>query len=435
MAYSSILPYTYVYMDCEAKDLTSAISKCMSCDKDSSGLIRGLQNLWTSHTNPNPVIPCLSVRSGFDLFLKVMKFPPRSEIIMSAINIPSMPYIVQDHGLKVVPLDVNIEDVAPKPDKMEDLLTDKTVAILVSHLYGKMFDMEPTIQFAKKHKLFVIEDCAEAFCGFSHIGHPDSDISLFSFSVIKHYTSFGGAIAKVRDQDVFQKMLDLHNSYPAQTNGEYLKKVLKYSLVYIVLNCPSLIKPLVYTSRSLGIDHQKKVIKMLRGFPQDMMAKIRHRPSTALLDMMLERQSNFSMAEFCTRRLKGEYVHHRLPADIEVVGAGLEHNNYWLFPILVDNPDNFVKQLNSFGVDAYRGATQLNIIEPENGNSTMHPAASMNQRYPHEAKYLIDHVVYLPVNKTVPFHELDQLIKTIKMAVKLNKAQTDSHQVKLASKL
>lgn len=94
-----------------------------------------------------------------------------------------------------------------------------------------------------------------------------------------------------------------------------------------------------------------------------------------------------------------------------------------------------MEQLNAFGVDAYRGATQLNIIEPENGNSTMHPAASVNQRYPHEAKYLIDHVVYLPVNKTVPFHVLDQQIKVIKMAVMLSKTQTDSHQVKLVSKL
>lgn len=307
----------------------------MSFDKDRNGLIRELQNLWTSHTNPNPVIPCLSVRSGFDLFLTVMNFPPQSEIIMSAINIPSMAYILREHGLKIVPLDVNIEDVAPKTERMTDLLTDKTVAILVSHLYGKMFDMEPIIHFAKKHKLYVVEDCAEAFCGFSHIGHPESDISLFSFGVIKFYTSFGGGIAKVRDQDVYQKMLDLHNSYPTQTNGEYLKKILKYSLVYIFLNCPSIIKPLVFASRGLGIDHKKKVIKMLRGFPEDMMAKIRHRPSTALLDMMLERQSNFSMAEFCTRRLKGEYVQHRLPEDIEIVGAGLEHNNYWLFPILV----------------------------------------------------------------------------------------------------
>jgi perosamine synthetase len=87
-----------------------------------------------------------------------------------------------------------------------------------------------------------------------------------------------------------------------------------------------------------------------------------------------------------------------------------------------DDPDEVVKALNDLGVDAYRGATQLNVIEPDNGHHDhiLSPLSNLDQfltRYPHEAKYLIDHVVYLPVNKTVPFHELDRICSALSTAL------------------
>lgn len=76
-----------------------------------------------------------------------------------------------------------------------------------------------------------------------------------------------------------------------------------------------------------------------------------------------------------------------------------------------------VKALGTMGVDAYRGATQLNIVEPDNGDSHLKKLDDFVARYPHEAKYLIDHVIYLPVNKTVPFHELDRICRALSVVV------------------
>lgn len=123
--------------------------------------------------------------------------------------------------------------------------------------------------------------------------------------------------------------------------------------------------------------------------------------------------------------------------------------------------------LNALGVDAYRGATQLNIVEPLNGNRhpliapqadhTDHPDAeaggqgsrylqvksssgdhipAVNKQYPHEAKYLVDHVLYLPVNKLVPFHVLDRMLRAIHIAVALDKSSgTEKVKTVLPSKL
>lgn len=86
-----------------------------------------------------------------------------------------------------------------------------------------------------------------------------------------------------------------------------------------------------------------------------------------------------------------------------------------------ENPDTIVKILNAMGIDAYRGATQLNIIEPEKWNPHLDYFAPLIHYYPHEARYLIDHVVYLPVNKSVPFHVLDQICKGLEVAIKISR--------------
>ena len=78
----------------------------------------------------------------------------------------------------------------------------------------------------------VIEDCAEGFCGFRRIGHTRTDIALFSFGPIKYNTSFGGAVAKVRDENVFTAMRELYDRYPVQSHGEYLKKVRTFMLTF-----------------------------------------------------------------------------------------------------------------------------------------------------------------------------------------------------------
>ncbi len=317
------------------KDFVKAAHQCILGRANRDTLLTSLQKMWTSLQNPNPVLPCLSVRTGLDLYLRVHNFPPGSEMIMSAINIPDMIYVVRDHGIKIVPMDVNLDTLAPKIELLESLITNRTVGLLLAHVYGRQFDMTPFIQMAQKHNLKVIEDCAESFTGFELIGHPQSDISLFSFGAIKYYTALGGAIAKIRSPQVYQKMCDLYITYPMQSHSEYLKRVVKYSGAYFLLNCPRFIKPGIYCTTNAGFDHQTYIVALLRGFPKQMMANIRHQPSTALLYMMHERLSNFDPVEFNLAKVKAEYISERLPDKATQIGTKAYIRNHWLFPVIV----------------------------------------------------------------------------------------------------
>jgi len=117
-----------------------------------------------------------------------------------------------------------------------------------------------------------------------------------------------------------------------------------------------------------------------------------------------------------------------------------------IFHFVQDDPDEVVKALNNLGVDAYRGATQLNVVEPDNDNNyhTLTPLNNLDHfvtHYPHEAKYLIDHVVYLPVNKNVPFHELDRICNALSAVLSapsvaaVNGVNKRAFRLKLQSKL
>jgi hypothetical protein len=91
----------------------------------------------------------------------------------------------------------------------------------------------------------------------------------------------------------------------------------------------------MYFTRTFNIDHKKIGIKLLRGFPDQLIERIRQRPSLALLKTMIYRLSRFDQRDFETINIKGEYVKERLPDTVTLVGSQTEINNYWLFPILV----------------------------------------------------------------------------------------------------
>jgi len=323
------------FLDADWKHFIKAAQWSICSFHDRAQLIESVCSKWRSEHNPNHVLPCLSVRTGFDLFLRVMNYPPGTEIIMSAVNIPDMLRIVRAHGLKIISLDINIETMAPKIQLLDSLVTARTKVLLVASIYGRRFNMAPVMSAAQSHGLIVIEDCAESFCGYDYLGYRESDIALFSFGPIKHHTAFGGAIAKVRSKDLYEKMSRLYENDPIQSRVEYLKKVIKYAVVYVLLDCPRVVKPGMYLTHLLNIDHKKYVIRMLRGFPAMLMVKLRHQPSDALLAMMALRLREVDPTGVNLMNLKYDYVSERLPGIVTQVGAKADVRNHWLFPIVV----------------------------------------------------------------------------------------------------
>ncbi len=100
-------------------------------------------------------------------------------------------------------------------DKIEQSITDRTKAIMVTHLYGQASDMSSIVEIARRHNLEIIEDCAQ-----SHGAHSEGKMTgtfgisgCFSFYPTKNLGAFGDAGAIVTDDEAFADKIRMMRNY------------------------------------------------------------------------------------------------------------------------------------------------------------------------------------------------------------------------------
>jgi hypothetical protein len=142
---------------------------------------------------------CFSVRSGWDLWLCAQGLRAGDEVLVSAITHPAMIRIIQEHGLRAVPVDIDPGTLAPRPWMLEAALTPRTRVVLVAHLFGGRMDLGGIAKFARDRGLLLVEDCAQAFQGPKRMGDPAADVSMYSFGTLKTSTALGGSVLRVGD--------------------------------------------------------------------------------------------------------------------------------------------------------------------------------------------------------------------------------------------
>ena len=137
----------------------------------------------------------LSTLTTADLRGRALK--PGDEVITCATGFPTTVNPALQYGLVPVFVDVDIPTYNIKPEMIEAAVTDKTRAIMVAHTLGNPFDLDAVMEVAKKHKLWVVEDCCDAL-GATYNGQPVGtfgDIGTLSFYPAHHITmGEGGAV-------------------------------------------------------------------------------------------------------------------------------------------------------------------------------------------------------------------------------------------------
>src|SRR5258708_34478231 len=99
---------------------------------------------------------------GFYCMMKGLDLPPGSEIIFPSLTFWVVPELARVAGLTVVFADVDPKTFNIDPDSVERLITDKTRAIVPTHLYGLPGDMDRLLAIASRQNLLGLEDCARA---------------------------------------------------------------------------------------------------------------------------------------------------------------------------------------------------------------------------------------------------------------------------------
>jgi len=137
--------------------------------------------------------------------LAAMGIGPGDEVIVPSYTFIASSFSVVQAGAVPRFADVNIEDHCISVESAEKLINERTKAIMPVHLYGNVCDMDKINAFARKHKLLVIEDNAEAFGG-SYKGRKTGtlgDIAGCSFCQNKTFTTGGEGGMVTTDNEEF----------------------------------------------------------------------------------------------------------------------------------------------------------------------------------------------------------------------------------------
>jgi dTDP-4-amino-4,6-dideoxygalactose transaminase len=135
------------------------------------------------------------------------------EVIVPALTFVATGNAVLQAGLTPVFVDVKRETLNIDPDKIEKAITKKTRAIMPVHLMGKPADMDKIRAIAKKHKLYIIEDAAEAH-GAQYNGEKIGsmgDMACFSLYAAHIITTIEGGIAITNNEKMADALRSLRN--------------------------------------------------------------------------------------------------------------------------------------------------------------------------------------------------------------------------------
>lgn len=149
-------------------------------------------------------ISCSSGTSAVHIAVSALNIGPGDEVIVPSYTFIATSFAVLQAGAIPVFCDV-MSDHTIDPQRIEALITKRTKAIIVVHLYGVVCDMDAIMDIAKKYNLRVIEDSAQCLGG-RYKGKKTGtigDIGTFSFCQSKHFTTGGeGGMVVTNDENL-----------------------------------------------------------------------------------------------------------------------------------------------------------------------------------------------------------------------------------------
>ncbi len=135
----------------------------------------------------------------------------KGEVITTPFTFASTTHAIVRNGLTPVFCDINRNDYTIDSSKIEELITDKTCAIMPVHVYGNICDVQTIRGLAEKYNLKVIYDAAHTF-GEKYNGKgigTYGDVSCFSFHATKVYHTIEGGAACFNDEQLCEKIFEI----------------------------------------------------------------------------------------------------------------------------------------------------------------------------------------------------------------------------------
>lgn len=208
------------------------VTDCMDTEWVSSlgKYIKGFEEGFADFCRTGYALSCANGTVAIHLALLAYGIKPSDEVIVPTLTYVATANAVTYCGARPVFVDSEPETWNIDPEKIEAKITAKTRGIIVVHLYGHPVNMDPVLEIAKQHNLFVIEDAAEAH-GATYkkkVVGGLGDIGTFSFFGNKIITTGEGGMVVTNDEELAKKVR-LYRGQGVDPNRRYWFPVIGYN--------------------------------------------------------------------------------------------------------------------------------------------------------------------------------------------------------------
>src|SRR5918997_3286020 len=170
--------------------------------------VKEFEQAFAAYTGAPWAIATATCWASLPLAYLAIALAPGDEVIVPAQTHVATAHAVEICGAKPVFCDAEPRTGNMDLDQLESLITERTRALSLVHFLGRPVDMGCFMEIARRHDLYVVEDCAVALGGRYddiHVG-LHGDIGCFSFYPVKHITTGeGGMVITTRD-DVAERV-------------------------------------------------------------------------------------------------------------------------------------------------------------------------------------------------------------------------------------
>ena len=209
-----------LFISGEAKYLAEAIKSGWISSE--GPFVKEFENKFSDYIGKKYGTAVSSGTAALEVAMGAIELKPGDEVIMPTFTIMSCAIAVVSYGGIPVFVDANADSWNMDASQIEKKITRRTKAIMAVHIYGHPCDMNAIMRIAKKHKLLVIEDAAEAI-GAEYKGKKCGsfgDISCFSFYPNKVITTGEGGMLLTNNKN-FKERADILRNLGFIKNKRY----------------------------------------------------------------------------------------------------------------------------------------------------------------------------------------------------------------------
>lgn len=224
LSQTMVLPKQYGFVQCHAHLDAAQLEKIKglltsSDENEKQNIISEFEKKFAQLVGSGAATSFAAGRMAFYALMQALDIGTNDEVILTAFTCSVMPNAVIKRGATPVYADVDKNTFGSSADSIAKVITPRTKLIVAQHSFGIPCDIEPIIQLAKKHGIYVVEDCAIALDSSINgvkVGNW-GDAALFSTDHSKPLNTIIGGILYTKNPALHEKIFRIAKDSPPLT--------------------------------------------------------------------------------------------------------------------------------------------------------------------------------------------------------------------------